>query len=251
MVGGALIGAGMSLTGACPGTVLVQVGHGIPSSLPTALGTLSGGLVYAKYGKLWIARKSRSQDDVQPDPQTIASKLGVNQTAVFLAFEILAVATVALSNILLPGRTLALIPTLGGGILIGVAQAVSVILTSNSLGVSMAYEHIGSHIWQSLGLKTSTSGSPRLSRSVLFALGVISSSFFLAITIASSYPARDISISFGRALIGGFMLSYGARVAGGCTSGHGLSGLSMLSYSSLVTVTAMFGTGITVARLLG
>ncbi len=32
IVGGALVGVGMSLTGACPGTVIVQLAQGIPSS---------------------------------------------------------------------------------------------------------------------------------------------------------------------------------------------------------------------------
>lgn len=43
---------------------------------------------------------------------------------------------------------------------------------------------------------------------------------------------------------------FGARVAGGCTSGHGISGMSMLAMGSLVSVVTMFGGGMGVAALL-
>lgn len=43
-----------------------------------------------------------------------------------------------------------------------------------------------------------------------------------------------------RAVIGRVALVLGATIAGGCTSGHGTSGLAALSKSSLVTMGAMF-----------
>jgi len=45
------------------------------------------------------------------------------------------------------------------------------------------------------------------------------------------------------------MLIVGARIAGGCTSGHGISGIAKLSYSSLITVAAMFIGGMGVGIL--
>jgi len=48
------------------------------------------------------------------------------------------------------------------------------------------------------------------------------------------------------AFIGGFCLVFGARLANGCTSGHGLSGMGMLTLVSFVAVVCMFGTGIIV-----
>jgi uncharacterized membrane protein YedE/YeeE len=53
-----------------------------------------------------------------------------------------------------------------------------------------------------------------------------------------------VQIPFWQALVGGFMMVYGARLGSGCTSGHGLSGLGALSFSSLISVAGMFGTGI-------
>jgi uncharacterized membrane protein YedE/YeeE len=42
----------------------------------------------------------------------------------------------------------------------------------------------------------------------------------------------------------------GARIADGCTSGHGLSGMAQLSVGSTVAVAAMFAGGIATAMLL-
>ena len=52
------------------------------------------------------------------------------------------------------------------------------------------------------------------------------------------------------ALAGGVLLGFGARWAGGCTSGHGISGSIQLSLASMITAACFFAGGITVAMLL-
>jgi uncharacterized membrane protein YedE/YeeE len=52
------------------------------------------------------------------------------------------------------------------------------------------------------------------------------------------------------ALIGGILLGFGARWAGGCTSGHGISGSIQLSLASMITAACFFAGGIAVAMLL-
>jgi uncharacterized membrane protein YedE/YeeE len=52
------------------------------------------------------------------------------------------------------------------------------------------------------------------------------------------------------ALAGGILLGIGARWAGGCTSGHGISGSIQLSVASMVTAACFFAGGIAVAMLL-
>ncbi len=49
--------------------------------------------------------------------------------------------------------------------------------------------------------------------------------------------------------IGGFVLVFGARIAGGCASGHGISGLAQLAVGSTVAVACMFAGGMLVANL--
>ena len=49
---------------------------------------------------------------------------------------------------------------------------------------------------------------------------------------------------------GGVLMAFGARLAGGCTSGHGISGTLQLNAGSWLTVVCMFIAGIATAMLL-
>lgn len=51
-------------------------------------------------------------------------------------------------------------------------------------------------------------------------------------------------------LIGGFLVGMGTQMAGGCSSGHGLSGCSNLSWSSLVATGIFFSTAVVAANLI-
>ena len=51
-------------------------------------------------------------------------------------------------------------------------------------------------------------------------------------------------------LVAGVLIGFGAKTAGGCTSGNGLSGLSMLSPASVVATATFFGTAIVVSFVI-
>lgn len=63
--------------------------------------------------------------------------------------------------------------------------------------------------------------------------------------LGSSSSALRYAVAFGA----GFLMLFGARIADGCTSGHGLSGLAQLSVGSTVAVAGMFMGGIVTASL--
>jgi uncharacterized membrane protein YedE/YeeE len=63
--------------------------------------------------------------------------------------------------------------------------------------------------------------------------------------LGTSSPAPRYALAF----VAGFLMLLGARIADGCTSGHGLSGLAQLSVGSTVAVIAMFAGGIVTASL--
>lgn len=52
------------------------------------------------------------------------------------------------------------------------------------------------------------------------------------------------------ALVGGVVIMYGARMAGGCTSGHGISGTLQLALSSWVFFLVMFAFGVITALVM-
>jgi uncharacterized protein len=64
--------------------------------------------------------------------------------------------------------------------------------------------------------------------------------------LGSTSPARRYAVAF----LAGFAMLFGARIADGCTSGHGLSGIAQLAVGSTVAVTAMFAGGIGTALVL-
>jgi uncharacterized protein len=66
--------------------------------------------------------------------------------------------------------------------------------------------------------------------------------------------ARRFGRSVGKraagAILGGAVAMIGARMADGCPSGHGLSGMMQLSVSAFVSLAMFFGTGVLVAALV-
>jgi uncharacterized membrane protein YedE/YeeE len=52
------------------------------------------------------------------------------------------------------------------------------------------------------------------------------------------------------ALLGGVVAMFGARMAGGCPSGHGLSGLMQMSISGFIALACFFGAGVVVATMV-
>jgi uncharacterized membrane protein YedE/YeeE len=159
-----------------------------------------------------------------------------------MLYETLCLIMIAAATYLAPTRQYWLNPVLGG-LLIGVGQATSVLFTRKTLGVSSAYQDIGKYFWSILEGKA----GPGLSN-VVFAGGVMAGSKIISQyvpTIGDTGPG----VSSPAAIAGGFAMIFGARLAGGCTSGHGISGMSTMSLSSFVTVAAMFGGGIAAAFL--
>ncbi len=51
-------------------------------------------------------------------------------------------------------------------------------------------------------------------------------------------------------VLGGFLVGFGARYAGGCTSGHAISGISNLQLASLIAVIGFFAGGLIITHLI-
>ncbi|KIW02500.1 uncharacterized protein PV09_06300 [Verruconis gallopava] len=247
LIGGAMVGVGMSLSGACPGTVLVQLAQGIPSGRAAALGALLGGVAYVKWRQTLKKGSGASNEKAKASKRTISE---VSKTPEEVLYTILGLGVVGLIALTRPeGNVPPNLPVLGG-LSIGLAQAASLLLTTFPLGVSTAYEELGQYIVRALGDKDVAlpSWPPR---STIFALGLIGGSMAFSTQVASSsLVGPDLQIPSWQALAGGFIMSFGARIAGGCTSGHGLSGLGALSFSSLIAVAGMFSAGILVRQVM-
>lgn len=154
------------------------------------------------------------------------------------------------------------------GILIGLLQIPAFMLIQTALGASSSYvtvagnlavlvdpaaaqvDYIAKHLagaknwWQvalvggvaiGAGVSSWLSGTRRAPMSYVWSRG-------LGIT---RLPTRMLL-----AFVAGFIMLFGARIADGCTSGHGLSGIAQLAVGSFIAVGAMFAGGIATAMFL-
>ncbi|MEZ4600912.1 MAG: YeeE/YedE thiosulfate transporter family protein [Syntrophotaleaceae bacterium] len=104
--------------------------------------------------------------------------------------------------------------------------------------------------------------APKVEWQWMFVVGILLGGLIAAVTSGSfrwqavpdMWQARfGARSTFSRALtafVGGVILMFGARMAGGCPSGHGLSGLMQLSASGFIALVCFFAGGVVVARLV-
>ncbi|KAE9975776.1 hypothetical protein BLS_002410 [Venturia inaequalis] len=174
IIGGLLIGIGMTLTGSCPGTVFAQLGSGIPNSPLILLGGILGGTIYTATSK---NLKTKAATEAEPATSlTISQKMGWDANTTLLLFEGICAATVILADILSPHMEETRLNPLFGGILIGLSQLTSVLLTNSTLGISSSYEEAGKHIWKII----KPSNEHISNNSIIFAFGTVLGSFVLS-----------------------------------------------------------------------
>jgi len=122
------------------------------------------------------------------------------------------------------------IPSLLGGMILGIAAALYVLLHGRILGIS--------GIISGLLHPTLTDSAWRLS----LVFGLISAPF-LAALFFGIIPVIEIDASWLVIVIAGLLVGFGAQYGSGCTSGHGICGLSRLSPRSLIATLAFMCAG--------
>ncbi|OBT50505.1 hypothetical protein VE04_08723 [Pseudogymnoascus sp. 24MN13] len=221
-----LLGAGMALTGSCPGTVLVQVGMGLRSGFAVLAGSLAGGALFVGYSAGFRRATPAAAKGEEKPKLTFAQRCGVAHFPAVLVYQAICLSVVGAALRYLPDEQGKLLNPLSGGSLMALAQLASLLLTTNTRGVSSAYESFGKLFWRARGVAGGSAAFWRLS---------------------GTFPAKGVEVGDAAAVVGGVLMAIGSRVAGGCTSGHGISGMAGLSVASFVSVVAMFGGGIAVA----
>lgn len=122
------------------------------------------------------------------------------------------------------------VPSLLGGMILGVAAALYVLLHGRILGIS--------GIVSGLLHPKLTDTAWRLS----LVLGLITAPFLGALFFGI-FPIVEIDSSWLAIGIAGLLVGFGAQYGSGCTSGHGICGLSRLSPRSLVATLAFMSAG--------
>lgn len=112
---------------------------------------------------------------------------------------------------------------------------------------------VGSVLGGTVAATLLNSGEPlRLSAATVKDLKQIGIQFDGQLNPAQIFGSDFISSPYGIFILlaGGVLVGFGARYAGGCTSGHAISGLSNLQLPSLITVVVFFAGGLLMTRFL-
>lgn len=154
------------------------------------------------------------------------------------------------------------------GVVIGLLQIPAFLLIDTALGASSSYVTVSGHLAAIAdpGVKAIKYVARHLEGAknwwqvavvVGIALGAFLSSRLSGTARSAPSPVWQRAIGhhspptrFAMAFAGGFLMLLGARIADGCTSGHGISGSAQLAIGSFIAVAAMFGGAMLTAQFL-
>ena len=111
---------------------------------------------------------------------------------------------------------------------------------------------VGAIIGGYIGANYLSDGSmPQISEATLRSLtelNIVAENQYLPVELFS-FEALDLK-TIVILIVGGLLIGFGARYAGGCTSGHAISGLSNLQLPSLIAVIGFFAGGLLMVHVL-
>lgn len=120
-------------------------------------------------------------------------------------------------------------PALAGGVLIGIAAAMLLLVGGRIAGISGIVGGLLKPVRGDVGWRLAFIG------------GLLAAP--LAYSLFTALPRPQIDASYGALLLAGLLVGVGTRFGGGCTSGHGVCGISRLSLRSLLATLAFMGAG--------
>ena len=119
-----------------------------------------------------------------------------------------------------------------GGLIIGLSVVLYFYATGRLAGISGIFEN------------AITQTSQRVSNT-LFLIGLVVGPLIIYNIILPNNPiAFEITHSYLLIIPGGFLVGFGTRLGGGCTSGHGICGIGRLSVNSMVATATFVAIGV-------
>jgi uncharacterized protein len=154
------------------------------------------------------------------------------------------------------------------GTLIGLLSMLTFYFSDKPLGASTAYAQVAGLVGQRVAPRHTDSlyyyaekKSPQIGWEVMLMVGIVIGAFLAAWTggeITGRWLppmwldrfGESIGLRLAVGFLGGGLMAFGARMADGCTSGHGISGALQLSVGSWIALIGFFVGGVITAMLL-
>ena len=157
--------------------------------------------------------------------------------------------------------------SLGRALITGLLVIATLYLSDKPLGVSSAYAKIAGLIGRRISqphtdnLKYYQDNPPKVDWELMLLFGIVIGAALAALsggefdgrwvpTLWQQHFGDGAALRLTVAFVGGAVLAFGARLAGGCTSGHGISGALQLSLGSWIALVCFFVGAVFTARLL-
>jgi len=143
------------------------------------------------------------------------------------------------------------------GILIGLTVPLLFLLAGKSFGISTSFQQIEAMCVPNSRLEYFRNYDWRKGMWVLMLVIGIALGGYLGAHALSAQPVEFLPESYQglpgavRLFLGGILVGFGTRYAGGCTSGHAITGIANLNWPSLVATIFFFVGGLGVTWGLG
>jgi uncharacterized membrane protein YedE/YeeE len=118
---------------------------------------------------------------------------------------------------------------LAGGALIGISAALFILFNGRIAGITGIIGGLFRPVMHDAGWR------------IAFTLGLIVAPIIWL--LFAELPSIQIDASYNLLIVAGVIVGFGARYGSGCTSGHGVCGISRLSPRSIIATLAFMGTG--------
>jgi len=240
VLGGLIFGSGMAILGYCPGTVMVSAGEGSLDAMVGILGGLAGGLVYTLLLPSFGALLGPNIGTFSLYTALGASPVIFYPVMIFCGLAFIFMAFLVHRMDKSPDKSWII-----AGIGIAVLNTFVFQFADRPIGASTFFPYVADNIFGVVNNDYFKQISKPGSWEVPFLAGGFLSGIAISL-LRKEFRIRMIhdnwekykGNNFGKRVIwaffGGFILIFGARMAGGCTSGHVISGGMQLAASSLL-----------------
>ena len=133
-----------------------------------------------------------------------------------------------------------------GGALMGLGVSLLYLATGRQGGVSTFFSAAWSWCLNTPFFRQASLAGSRQWR-LVYSIGLLLGGTLYALL---GLPLEATQLPQWKFIIGGLLIGFGARLGGGCTSGHGICGMASLSTGSLLMVCIFLGTAIATALAL-